>query len=476
MLDIKFLKNKYALLFFIYVVVLILFTACSYKIMFHDTWEYMGVAKKLAGFLNRDVFIVHSLMYSWFLSFFLKVFPSFLTMKVVNISWVILTGLLLYKSELKKTSFLVWVFSPIAWVVSPIISPVLPASFFLLVAYLSIKKWQENKKALHFWISALALGLSAALYDFVIILVVLFILSFFYNKKFKKVITYSLIVLLSFSLRLMLDASFFSLAVNNKLIPLPIYTLIRFWGAISVIQLGLHPMIPSSKLLFSTRLEFWNFLVIISPLLFYLYKINYSKHKNVIIFLASSTIILLLQGGGYIYFTLLAPIAIVLLSELFGRKELIIHIIVSFFLIIIMTYPYFIPDRQEVEKRNLIISDIKAVNNDFSFDAVVFDTKTLAMFYIWDKNLPYLVSRDEYNRILEGIDYYSQYIFKVESEFDMDRTLEVKAGLKTTVNKNIDYSNLPFLLEKGETPPKDYKLTKCYSLLCVYESTQSKLP
>lgn len=467
-MSIRFLRNKDILLFLIYIMVLVFFAAFSYQIIFHDTWEYIPVAKKLAGFWNFSAFAVHSLVYPFFISFFIRFFPSIFVVKLVNISWIILTGLLLYISGSKKISFLMWIFSPITWITSIVISPFLPASFFLLVAYLSIKKWQENKRNLHFIISALALGLSAAFCDLCVILIAFFILSFFYDKKLKKVIFYSSFTFISFSTRLILDASLFSLAINDKLIPFPIYSLIRWFGARLIIQLGLHPEITTTKLFF-TNLEFWSFLILISPLLFYLYRINYQKNKNIILFLILSTGLFLFQGGSHLYFIILAPLTIILLSKTFRKKELFLHIILSSLIIIIMTYPYFIHDKQEIEKRKLVIDDLKTINKDFSFDTAVFYTSTLANFYLWDKSLPYFISIEDYNKILQKDDYYTHYTFEVKPKIDTQKILELKAGLKTHIKEDIDYENLPLLLEKEEIPPEGYKLTKCYTILCVYE-------
>lgn len=462
----RFLKDKYITLFLIYILTLLFFAFFSYKIIFHDTWEYMALAKNFAGYLNRDVFIVHSLVYPFFLSFFVKYFPSVITLKLISTGWIFLIGLLLYKLGAKKTSFLIWVFSPIAWVMSIQIAPILPASFFLLAAYFSIRKWQENYKSPYFIISALSLGLSAAFYDLAVIYILIFILSFFYNRKLKEVIFYSLFVFLSFSLRLILDASLFSLTINNILIPFPFYSLTKFWGAILIIKLGLHSMIPASKFSFSNLSSLY-FLFIISPLLFYLFKVKYKNNKNVIIFLVLSIILLFIQGSEYYYYLIISPIVIALLSETFGKKELLLHIIISSFIIFIFTYPYFIQDKQEIEERILIMDDLRLMNKDFSFDAVVFDVNTFALFYLWDKNLPYFISKEEYDKVSQDDKYYAHYTFEVKPKINVDSTLELQTGLKTRVKNNVNYETLPWLLEKGRTPPEGYNLTKCYKLLCV---------
>jgi len=390
-------------------------------------------------------------------------------MKLVNITWLVLIGLLLYIFDIKKYAFVIWVFSPIIWLLSPIISPFLPAAFFFLVAYLSIQKWLENKKNSYFIISALALGLSAAFADVSMILAIFFIIAFFYDKKLKKVINYSILVLLSFSVRLVLDASLFSLIVNGKLIPFPIYSIVRFFGARLIIQLGLHPIIETSKLNLAS-LGFWSFLIVISPLLFYLYRINYQKHKKIIFFLTLSAALLLFQGGGYLYFIILSPIIILLLSETFRKKELILHVALSLVITVFMVYPYLVIDKQELEKRDLTINDLQSIKKDFSFNVAVFSTDTLAHFYMWDKELPYFVSPEEYGMIINGNNYYSQYTFITKSKIDMQKTLEFKAGLKAEAKEGVDYKNLPWLLEKGEKPPEGYKLSNCYQLLCVYQT------
>lgn len=469
MTSIKFLRNKYLLFFLLYVAMLVFFAIFSYKIMFHDSLEYIFLAQKFAGYSNKDVFIVHSLAYPFFLSFFVKYFPSLLTMKLVSVSWIFLIGLLLYKCGSRKTSFIIWIFSPITWVMSIQIAPILPATFFLLAAYLSIMKWQENNKNRYFIISALSLGLSAVFYDLAIFYVLFFILSFFYDRKLKEVIFYSLFTFLAFSLRLILDASLFSLAVNDKVFLFPFYSLLRFWGAIIIIKLGLHSMIPVSKLSFSSFYYFY-FLFMISPLLFYLFKINYKENKKVIIFLTLSTLLLLLQGSEYIYYLAFAPIIIILLSKVLKRKQLVLHIIISSFIILLVTYPYFIKNKQETERRNLEISDLKRIIQDFSFDAAVFDSKAYTFFYIWDKNYSlYTITAEKYNKILQNDLYITYYTFETKQNIDVERVFELKTGLKLNVKEGIDYKNLPLLLEKEEPAPKGYKLTKCYDLLCVYQ-------
>ena len=182
-----------------------------------------------------------------------------------------------------------------------------------------------------------------------------------------------------------------------------------------------------------------------------------------------STILFIFQGGSYIYFILLAPIVVVLLSKIFKRKDLLLHIIISCFLIFIFVNPYFVQDKQEIEKRNLVIDDLKTISDDFDFDAAVFDRKTFAMFFIWDKNLPFFVSVDEYNKVMQGDDYYTNYAFEVEPKIDTSKIFEFKTGMKINIKEDVDYENLPWILEKGQTPPEVYSLTECYDILCVYQ-------
>ena len=62
----------------------VFFIFFSTRISFHDTHEYITVSKELAGIHNVRVHSGHSYVYPFFISIFLKIFPSMQTIKFIN--------------------------------------------------------------------------------------------------------------------------------------------------------------------------------------------------------------------------------------------------------------------------------------------------------------------------------------------------------------------------------------------------------
>src|SRR3989344_7420900 len=107
------IRNKGILIFLIFLIIIILFAIFSTKLLFHDSFQYITVAKEYAGISNSNVYTGHSTLYPFILAQFLKVFPSFIIIKIVNVIWLILITLLIYLFTKSKKTLLLWVFSPL---------------------------------------------------------------------------------------------------------------------------------------------------------------------------------------------------------------------------------------------------------------------------------------------------------------------------------------------------------------------------
>src|SRR3989344_9503694 len=92
----------------VFLLALILYAIFTTKTGIHDTGEYIVKAKDLAGLGNIEPYTFHSIIYSLFLSFFLRIFPSLITIKIINILWIFATGLLLYFYTKNKKTLLLW--------------------------------------------------------------------------------------------------------------------------------------------------------------------------------------------------------------------------------------------------------------------------------------------------------------------------------------------------------------------------------
>src|SRR3989344_6339484 len=106
--NMKIMTKKNLLFIGIFALVLILYAVFSTKILFHDSFEYITVAKNLAGINNINPYVTHSVLYPLFISFLLKIFPNFITIKLVNLLWVFLIGLTLLIWKKDKKAFFIF--------------------------------------------------------------------------------------------------------------------------------------------------------------------------------------------------------------------------------------------------------------------------------------------------------------------------------------------------------------------------------
>lgn len=274
-------------IFIVTVIILILgflyFVLFSSRISFHDTHEYITVTKELAGINNVRVHSGHSYLYPFIMSFFVKIFPSIITIKFINFFWLFLTGLLLYFHSRNKKMLLLWGLSPVVWYMSIQISPILPTAFFFTLGYILFKIYQKQNSRKHLIFSALSFGVCLSLYEPALILVGLFFVIFFYDRIFKDALLFLLFIIPTFLLRLILDYYLFEF---------PLYSWIRYMGNNILILAGRSFDIPTAYATYVLVV-----LLFISPLLFYLYKTKLKENIKEILFLSILFIFFMLRGG-----------------------------------------------------------------------------------------------------------------------------------------------------------------------------------
>lgn len=438
----------YLLFFIVFALVLVGFAFFSKQVLFHDTPEYIANSKILAGFLDEKIDSPHSFVYPVFISIFVRFLPSLFTIKFVNIFWIILDSIALLYFFKSRKAFLLLFFSPLVWIVSIQISPVMPASFFVLLAYGFMKKYENNKSVYSFVLSALSLGLTIALYAPIIVFVVFFILVYFYNKQFKHAIAYILLLLPTFALEL-----FFSYTVTGS----PFYSLIRYYGTNIAVIFGYNP--GTSPLIGLKAMSYLD-IFLISPLIFLFYRLEFSKYKKELFYLIPTIIFFVFRGGQKQLF-IFTPIILLLLATTMKKKALMLSIIISLLLTLFSVYPYFLgPDRQ-----TLFVQDMQNIRQDFPSYENVFSVEMLD-FYWWDHSWPRFVTTEEYDLYLKNETFYKNYKYSSASLPSMLKIIEIQANLRRT-NEVI---NQPLLIvEKGHQPFPDYELSKCYQILCVYK-------
>ncbi len=443
-------NNKYGLLILlIFVLALIGFAYFSKQMLFHDTPEYIANSKILAGYLNEKIDSPHSFIYPVFISYFLKYLPSLFTIKLTNMLWLMLDAVALLYFFKSKKALLLLVFSPLLWIVSIQISPVMPASFFVLMAYGFMKHHENTKKIYSLALSALSSGVALALYAPVIIFLAFFILTYFYAKPLKHLILFLIFMMVTFSLELLS-----SYVVTGS----ALYSLIRYYGTNIAVLFGYN---PGTSSVIGLKARSYLDLFLITPLIFLFYRIKFSEYKREILFLVPTILFFVIRGGQKQLF-IFTPLILVIFAALIKKKALVLSILVSVVLVILLVYPYF----QGPDRESAFPEDMKQIRQEFPNYDNVFSVEMLD-FYWWDKSWPKFISIEEYDLYLNNKTYYKNYRYGPSQNQNIMKIVEIEASLKRNEKEIIEQPLL--IVEKGHNPFPGYKLSRCYKLLCVYE-------
>ena len=429
------MKNKYLIGLFAFA--LLLFAYFSRIVIFHDTYEYITIAKNMAGINNINVYLTHSIFYPFITSLFLRIWPSFTMIKILNVFWVFLIALTILIWLKNKKAFFIFAFSPIVWYTGIQTTPILPASFFFLLAYIFIKKDYK-------FYSGLALGLSFAFYTPMILFGAIFTLIYLWNKKLSDLTIYLIAFCIGASPIFILNFYYF----GN-----PFYSMIRYFGGNFVLLLGLKP--NSTTINVTSSLMRPLILVAISPFLFLLVKL---RDKKEIILLVSISILIFIQAPNIKYFFLIAPIVIIILSNILSDRNVKTHILISVVLIVFLTSGFF--------SITHIQNDLNEIQKDFSPDYIIGDVgraNKLAMF-LWEDS-PKVIWFEEYEKNKS----MKSYSIKLNKNNNINTREELILSIDFQSPYDIYYENYIFVSEDAELVDESLKLIKCYEVLCVYE-------
>ncbi|MDD5331741.1 MAG: hypothetical protein PHE43_02885 [Candidatus Nanoarchaeia archaeon] len=445
----SFLNNRNNTVYLLigFSILLVILNIFSKRISFHDAHEYIVVAKSLAGIHNIKLFTAHSIVYPFIISLFLKVMSSELIIKFVDTLWIILIGILLLNFKSKKL-ILLYIFSPMVYILFPHTTPALPVAFFFLLGYIFIKNYEETRGKLYFILAGLSLGMCFAIYTPAIILILFFIFAFFYDKKLGTTILFLLTMIPTIAIRFIIDQIYFGF---------PFYTLIRYMGSNFIVSLGLNQNISFNQtyhFIYSLPI----LIIGISPLLFLIFKAKFKQYKKEMIFLIPSLIFFIYRGGAEInYIFMVAPIILLILSEILTKKQVIISIILS----LIIT-PFLISDYFGKTSDEILREDILAIKNDFNPNQVLAGKNlALVLAAIQYEDSIYIVWPEELKE-----DPLRSYRFVLDSKADVLTSIEFVTNIN--LNNPQEYKNL-LLIERKNQAPGEYKELKCYQELCVYE-------
>jgi len=430
-------------------ILLILFAVFSNLVDFHDATEYITVSKMLAGINNLNVFSTHSIAYPLIISFFLRIWPSLTMIKLVNVFWIFAISSIFLIWLKNKRIFLLFVFSPLTWYVAIQTTPVLPASFFFLLAYIFFKRTEIKYNKIY---SGLCLGLSFAFYTPMIIIISLFLLIYFWKEPFENLIKYGIGVLIGILPRLITEFIIF----GN-----PAYSLIRYFGTNLIVFLGLNP--GTQNLHFLNNLAVFSIIFVISPLLFKIYQINWRNYKKEIWFLILSGTIIFIRGAQIKYFFILSPIVLVLLNKTLSEKEVRINCFISSAIIAIIIFGFFGTTDDFIIKR-----DIEKIIDEFEIDYIIagpYEAAKIAMF-LW-KDYPKVIWFMNLKATKNNEEILKEYSFKLNQNMKFREDVIISATFKRPNNQT--YQDYILVTEKKFEGLEECQPIKCYDKLCVYE-------
>src|SRR3989344_3933427 len=450
------MKNNDKWIMLVFALVLILFAVFSTKTTFHDSAEFITIAKYFAGINNVDLFSAHSLVYPVIISLFLKIWPSEIMFRLVNVMWVFLIGMILFFWLNNKKVFLLFAFSPLVWQTSIQTTPVLPATFFFLLSFIFFKK-DEIKYNLVY--SGLFLGFTFAIYTPMILVAGSFIIVYFWGRSFKEFFIY----ILALGIGLLPG-----IALDYYLFHQPFYSFIRYLGANVLVSLGVRA--STDFQIFKRGFFILSLLFIISPFLFKIYKLDFKKYSKEIIFIILVALLFVIRIAELKYFIILTPVILLLLSKCLSEKEIKLNAIISIFIIIYLIWGFF-GANQEI----LITKDLKSITNDFKVDYILTETHQAINFarYQWE-NEPRFIWFQDYEASINNITTTKSYTIGINPKIPLRENLNILFNFDRPSNKSYDGSII-FVVRKDrqefvneQEVLAEFKLNKCYEVLCVY--------
>jgi hypothetical protein len=450
-------KSQIGLLSFI--LVMIALAVIAPRMAFHDSYEYITIAKNIGGIQNVGIFSTHSILHPAVTGMFLKIWPNFTTLRIINTFWVIGIALLLYYFWHDKKAFFIFALSPLTWFMSIQTTPVLSSTFFLILSFMLYKKVFPYNRAL----SGIALGLAIAFYTPLLLITALFILIYFWKEKFSAFFAYSIAIAIGILPRFIIDWWFF----DN-----PFFTFIRYIGANAIVSLGLNPTIGGTGIFdISSLLAFF----VISPLLFMLYTTKNTAQKRDLLFATLIFVLFLVRTDGLYPFFIVSPIFALLLAPIFTTKNVTAHAIISMVFIL-----FFIVGHFSVQQEKQISSDLAQIIQEYTPDQIIagpFEAVKLAS-YSWD-NSPEFIWYQDYRAAAKNETYIRGYSFSLRPK--RVRLVNV-IDFSASFNRYNEDSYNNILLVTLNTDKNHAQIQKdqlglvrvtCKEILCVYQENKS---
>lgn len=481
----KKLKNKSIIIISAILLVLVVALTVPHDLLdATDVKDYSDTAKFFAGEYQAKHRAAHSVLYGLLLSPYVKIVDSFFLVKLASVFWLILVIISVYFiSGRDRRALMFIVLSPVLWYMAPWLSPVPIVSLLFLWAYYFLDKFEKLGKIKHVIYAGLLIGLASSVWDSALYFSFIFLIAFFYDKKFYAVWIFLISIFVGLLPRLIVDQIFFGFAFYGilknffALLSFALYGGV-YEGIYSVFGFGGYIVL----------------LIFIPYYFYFLYKKElFAKYKKTLLFLTLCLLFILLNPHIRMIMVLM-PIMILLLAKELNATQYKRQLFFFALLTLLVISPYLVQFHYETNARNfekflfkfpnitlddsfrgeLIRQDLAFIEKDFPRGGFIIgngrdDYKELAHFY-WGKNIEEFISIEDYHLFLENTDVIATKRISSDSDPRFRTEMWIEVGLGKNSNDDTDYASLEYALSVDEDLDlPDFKLVKKYNVLSVYK-------
>lgn len=421
-----------------------------------DVGDYSYTAKFFSGDYSAKIRSSHSFMLGVMHFPFVALFQNLIIFKITSLIFLFLIIYSVYFVSKNKKAFWLIFISPAVWYMAPWINPIQLSSLLFFWAYIFIKKYNETKKIKFLSISGFLLGFSWCFWDAMFFFMVIFIISFFYNKKILELLYFGILLFIGLLPKLLLDQFLFGFAFSG---------ILRYiFGIVSAMfYKGIYGNMGSGNI-------FWIFVLLFLPFFVYkFYNKDFIKNNLSFIIFLTLSILLLLKNSQIRYTLILIPIIIYELSPIINKKNFKNLIIFSSILCLITIIPYTIQitkssNAEEFQTFVLNIKNLKIYENpklvyssdlsnlllDYKNQSFIVgnqpdDYSILADAY-WGKNVREFVSIQDYQLWKENKTILFEKKFMPVPSIADRRQIWLAGGISKNENDKTNYSQIQYAI------------------------------
>ncbi len=451
-----------------------------------DVKDYSDTAKFFAGEYKAKHRAAHSILYGLLLSPFIKITDSFILIKLASAFWLVLVIISIYYISGKdRKSLLLSVFSPLAWYMAPWLSPVLIVSLLFLWAYYFLCRFDKEEKIKYAVYSGILIGMAAAFWDSALYFSVIFLIAFFYNKKFFYSWIFIISVIVGILPRLIADQVFYNFAF---------YGILKNFLALLAFALygGIYENVYEV-------VSWLGYLIIITFIPSYFYILyrrqTFVRYKKSMIFLSLCLLFILLNPHIRMLMVLM-PIMTLLIAEELSEKQYKRQLVIFFVISMFVVLPYIAQGYYETNVRNLekaivkfpnfefnsgfkgelIQEDLEKIGKEYLNQSFVVsgkrdDYKELAHFY-WGNDIPEFVSIEDYKLYLNNETIIAKRRIKSDADPRFRTELWIEVGLGKNSNDDTNYDDIKYGISYDDNfSIAGFNLVKKYKILRVFEKS-----